>query len=182
MQPQTKSSVIVGVMCFLAAGPALAAADLRVVIPAPAAQYVYANTQYGIAVSNIGNQSAAAVKLTVDLPATHTSPTKYVMGSLAAVDSRCALAGTRLTCTIGTLAKGKSTTVSFALAFNTAVKARRLRLNGGRDFARTLWAQFRSTPRLFFLPPREVPNEAAEAAPQQAGTVSDRAREGERVR
>ena len=63
MQPQTKSSVIVGVMCFLAAGPALAAADLRVVIPAPAAQYVYANTQYGIVVSNIGNQSAAAVKL-----------------------------------------------------------------------------------------------------------------------
>lgn len=122
MQPQTKSSVIVGVMCFLAAGPALAAADLRVVIPAPAAQYVYANTQYGIVVSNIGNQSAAAVKLTVDLPATHTSPTKYVMGSLAAVDSRCVLAGTRLTCTIGTLAKGKSTTVSFALAFAEAAE------------------------------------------------------------
>ena len=72
--------------------------------------------------------------------------------------------------------------VSFALAFNTAVKARRLRLNGGRDFARTLWAQFRSTPRLFFLPPRQVPNEAAEAAPQQAGNASERAREGERVR
>ena len=50
--------------------------------------------------------------------------------------------------------------VSFALAFNTAVKARRLRLNGGRDFARTLWAQFRSKPRLFFLPPPNPPNEA----------------------
>jgi site-specific recombinase len=72
--------------------------------------------------------------------------------------------------------------VSFALAFNTAVKARRLRLNGGRDFARTLWAQFRSTPRLFFLPPRHVPNEAAEAALHQAGNASDRALEGERVR
>ena len=51
--------------------------------------------------------------------------------------------------------------VSFALAFNTAVKARRLRLNGGREFARTLWAQFRSTPRQFFLPPRNAPNEAS---------------------
>ncbi len=122
MQPQNKSSLIVGVLCFLAAGPALAAADLRVVIPAPAAQYVYANMPYGIVVSNIGNQSASTVKLTIDLPATHTSPTKYVMGTLAAVDSRCSLAGTRLTCTLGTLAKGKSTTVTFGLAFAEAAE------------------------------------------------------------
>ncbi|MBP8307373.1 MAG: site-specific recombinase [Burkholderiaceae bacterium] len=52
--------------------------------------------------------------------------------------------------------------VSFALAFNTAVKARRLRLNGGREFARTLWAQFRSDPGPFFLPPRR----ALEPAPE----------------
>ena len=61
---------------------------MRVVIPAPAAQYVYDDTQYGIVVSNIGNQSASAVKLTVDLPATHTSPSTYVMGTLAGVDPR----------------------------------------------------------------------------------------------
>ncbi|HPU52040.1 MAG TPA: site-specific recombinase [Burkholderiaceae bacterium] len=58
--------------------------------------------------------------------------------------------------------------VSFALAFNTAVKARRLRLKGGRDFARILWAQFRSSPRPFFLPPREAAP-AAIAPPSSPG-------------
>ena len=117
MQPRNNFSVILGVVCFLSAGPAFAAADLRVVIPAPAAQQVYDDTQYGIVVTNIGNQTASAVKLTIDLPATQTSPTKYVMGTLSGVDPRCTLAGTRLTCVLGSLAKTKGTTVSFKVAF-----------------------------------------------------------------
>jgi hypothetical protein len=116
----SQCSPVLAVACFLAAAPALAASDVRVVIPTPAAQYVYDDTQYGVVVSNIGNQSAAAVKLTVDLPATHTSPNKYVMGALAGVDPRCALAGTRLTCTLGTIARNKSTVVAFAIALPEA--------------------------------------------------------------
>jgi hypothetical protein len=118
----SKCSPVLAVACFLAATPALAASDVRVVIPAPAAQYVYDDIQYGIVVSNIGNQSAAAVKLTVDLPATHTSPTKHVMGTLAGVDPRCVLAGQRLTCTLGTIAKNKSTVVAFAIALPEAAE------------------------------------------------------------
>lgn len=122
MNPSKMSSLVLAAACFLVAVPALAASDVRVVIPAPAAQYVYDDTQYDIVVSNIGNQSASAVKLTVDLPATHTSPAKYVMGTLAGVDPRCVLSGTRLTCTLGTIGKSKSTTVSFAIALPEAAE------------------------------------------------------------
>ena len=119
MNSSKMSSPVLAVACFLAATPALAASDVRVVIPAPAAQYVYDDTQYGIVVSNIGNQSASAVKLTVNLPATHTSPTTYVMGTLAGVDPRCTLSGTKLTCILGTIGKNKSTTVAFAIAMRS---------------------------------------------------------------
>lgn len=122
MNPNKMPSVVLAAACLLAAMPAYAASDLRVVIPAPAAQYVYDDTQYAIVVSNIGNQSASIVKLTIDLPATHTSPSKYVMGTLAAVDPRCTLSGTRLTCTLGTIAKSKGTTVSFAIALPEAAE------------------------------------------------------------
>jgi len=118
----SKLSMVLAVTCVLAAGPALAASDVRVVIPAPAAVHVYDDTQVGIVVSNIGNQSAAAVQLTVTLPATHTSPTKYVMGTLANVDPRCTKSGTKLTCTLGTIGKNKSTTVSFAIALPQAAE------------------------------------------------------------
>jgi hypothetical protein len=122
MNSSKMSSPVLAVACFLAATPALAASDVRVVIPAPAAQYVYDDTQYGIVVSNIGNQSASAVKLTVNLPATHTSPTTYVMGTLAGVDPRCTLSGTKLTCILGTIGKNKSTTVAFAIALPEAAE------------------------------------------------------------
>ena len=122
MNPNKMPSLVLAAACLLAAMPAFAASDVRVVIPAPVAQYVYDDTQYGIVVSNIGNQSASAVQLKVDLPATHTSPTKHVMGTLAGVDPRCTLSGTRLTCILGTLAKNKSTIVSFAIALPEATE------------------------------------------------------------
>lgn len=122
MNPKHMPSLALAAACFLAAAPVFAAADLRVTIPAPAAQYVHDDTQYDINVANIGNQSASAVKLTVDLPATHTSPVKYVMGTLAGVDPRCTLSGTRLTCTLGTIARNKSTVVSFAIALPEAAE------------------------------------------------------------
>lgn len=119
----TTSSGLLGLACFLLAGPALAAADLRVTIPAPAPQYVYDFTEYGVVVANIGNQSAANVALTITLPATHTSPVVQVMGTLAAVDPRCTRSGTKLLCNLGSLAKNKSTVVSFAIALPEAAEA-----------------------------------------------------------
>lgn len=123
MTQGTLSSVVIGLSCFLAAAPALAASDLRVTIPAPAPQLVYSPTSYGIVVANIGNQSASNVSLTVNLPATHTSPQVYVMGTLSAVDARCTRSGTKLTCALGTIAKNTSKTVTFNIALPEATEA-----------------------------------------------------------
>ncbi len=111
-----KSASLLGLSCFLAAAPALAAPDLRVEIPSPAPQYVHEDMDYGVVVTNIGKHSAAGVSLTIDLPPTHTSPVVHVMGILSGVDARCSRSGARLTCNLGTLAKGQATTVSFTIA------------------------------------------------------------------
>lgn len=123
MHKNSKLSSLVGLACFLAAAPALAAADLRVTIPAPAPQLVHDSTHYGVTVANIGNQSAAGVVLTITLPATHTSPTKYVMGTLSGVDVRCTAAGTKLTCALGSVAKNTSKTVVFDIALPESSEA-----------------------------------------------------------
>jgi hypothetical protein len=105
--------IVSGLAVFLVATPVLAAADVRVQIPAPAPALVYDATHMSIPVSNIGNKTANSVVLTVTLPATHTSPTVHVMGTLANVDPRCAASGTQLTCALGSIAKNTSKTVTF---------------------------------------------------------------------
>jgi hypothetical protein len=114
-------AVLLGLSCFLFAGSALAASDLRVTVPAPAAQYVYDFTEYDVVVANIGNQTASAVSLTITLPTTHSSPDR-VMGTLAAVDPRCTLSALKLVCNLGTLGKNKSTVVSFDIALPEAAE------------------------------------------------------------
>jgi hypothetical protein len=115
------SSFLAFGMLFLA-DPALAAADVRVVIPAPAAVHVYDDTEYEVVVSNIGNKTASSVSLTIQLPATHTSPTVHVMGTLSNVDSRCAASGTRLVCALGSMNKNTSKTVTFDIALPEAAE------------------------------------------------------------
>ncbi len=107
-------------LTFLFATSAMAAADVRVTIPAPAAAHVYDATEYDIVVANIGNKSANGVVLTVDLPATHTSPQVYVMGALSGIDPRCVRVGTTLSCNLGAIARNNSTTVSFDIALPQA--------------------------------------------------------------
>lgn len=123
MLTDKQSASLLGLSCFLAAAPALAAPDLRVQIPAPAAQYVDEDIAYDVVVANIGKHAAAGVSLTIDLPATHTSPVVHVMGALSGVDVRCARSAARLTCNLGALAKGQSTTVSFTIALPQAAGA-----------------------------------------------------------
>lgn len=113
---------VLGIASLVAAAPAFAAADIKVTIPAPAAAYVYDATSYGVVVSNIGNKTANSVVLTVQLPATHTSPTVYVMGTTSSVDSRCSASGTKLICNLGSMLKLTSKTVTFNIALPEAAE------------------------------------------------------------
>ncbi|MEZ4449547.1 MAG: hypothetical protein R3B09_08705 [Nannocystaceae bacterium] len=120
MHHGTLSSALFGLAAVLTAGSALAAANLRVTIPASAPTHVYDDLDYDVIVANTGNKSAAAVTLSIALPQTHTSPQVHVMGDLSGVDPRCALNGTTLSCALGTIAKGQSAAVSFSIALPEA--------------------------------------------------------------
>lgn len=101
---------------FLVSTPALAAApDLAVDIPSTAATHVYSSASYSVEVSNVGNRRASNATLTIDLPATNTSPVVHVMGEVDAIDSRCTLTGTQLQCNLGKIRKNRSKTVTFDL-------------------------------------------------------------------
>jgi hypothetical protein len=90
--------------------------DLRVRIDEPVGYEVYETQPFSVVVSNNGNRDASTVRLTVQLPVTNTSPQVYVMGEVGLIDSRCQEVGTTLVCTLGTLRKGRSTTVGFDIA------------------------------------------------------------------
>ena len=114
-----------GLVVLLAAGTAAAAPqpDLRVTYSPPPTPAVYASASYGVTVANIGTKDAQGVSLTIQLPATATSPQVYVMGTLGTFDSRCVrggangtAAGTRLVCTLGLVKKNTSKTVALNLA------------------------------------------------------------------
>lgn len=110
----TRLLVVLATTLF--AVPAFAAADLTASITAPASVAVDAAGRYQVTVRNIGNKTASNVAVAVTLPATHTSPTVYVLGDLGARDSRCTVSGTQLNCALGRLAKSRLTTVFFDIA------------------------------------------------------------------
>jgi hypothetical protein len=92
------------------------AADVSATILPPAAHDVDAPARYQVRVANSGGQ-ARNVSVTIDLPQTNTSPQVYLMGTLVARDSRCALSAQTLTCSLGKLNGGQSKTVWFDVAF-----------------------------------------------------------------
>jgi uncharacterized repeat protein (TIGR01451 family) len=98
-----------------APGAALAAAgpNLATSWSTPAA-VVDASATYGVSVKNNGNQNANSVSLSIALPPTSTSPTVYVLGDLGTTSASCSRSGTTLTCSLGTIKRGKTTSVSFA--------------------------------------------------------------------
>ncbi len=107
---------VLAVLAMTVATPAFAAANLKVAFSAPAGLRVYQNGTYTATVSNNGNKAASAVSVQIQLPKTATSPQVYVLGTLGAKSNNCTLVGTKLSCTIGTLAKGASSSVFFNLA------------------------------------------------------------------
>lgn len=98
------------------AGSAQAASDVTVSITAPASPAVYQSASYSVLVRNIGNQNASNVSLTIALPTTGSSPTNTVLGTLGSWSSGCSRSGTNLVCSLGTINRNKSKSVSFTMA------------------------------------------------------------------
>lgn len=103
---------------LLAAAPAHAApkTDLTVAINAPSGTHVYESGHYTVQVSNLSNRNAGSVVLTIQLPVTHTTPV-HIMGTLGARDSRCAVSGTKLVCSLGSVGAFSNKTVFFDITF-----------------------------------------------------------------
>ncbi len=113
-----KLAALAATACLLLVTEAAAAPgpDLRPTISPPPPTNVYATGRYNVTVANIGNQNAASASLTIELPATNTSPQVYVMGTLGARSASCTPSGTRLTCNLGQIRRNRSTTVFFDIA------------------------------------------------------------------
>lgn len=94
---------------------ALAGVDLRATISAPSVA-VYQTGTYSVTVKNLGNTISNTNTVSITLPATHTSPSVYVMGTVGAMSSACSLSGTTITCNLGQIKANKSKTVTFDLA------------------------------------------------------------------
>jgi uncharacterized repeat protein (TIGR01451 family) len=95
---------------------AASVADLTVSFSAPPVPRVDDVAHYVVNVGNTGNRNADSVSLSVQLPATHTSPGVFVLGDLSNVDPRCARSGTKLVCSLGRINRGTATSVGFDLA------------------------------------------------------------------
>jgi len=88
-------------------------ADLSVALVPPSSEMVYSANSYSVTVSNIGKKDASGVVLSMDFPLTHTSPQVFLLGSITQLDSRCAIQAGRVSCALGNLLRGKSTSVAF---------------------------------------------------------------------
>ena len=102
---------------FVLSAPAALAAspDLTTAITAPAV-VVDADGTYSVRVRNVGSANAGTVTLTIQLPATGTSPGVYPMGDVGAMTTGCSLSGTKITCTTSSIRKGKYSDFTFVMA------------------------------------------------------------------
>ncbi|MCB9730565.1 MAG: hypothetical protein H6744_07985 [Deltaproteobacteria bacterium] len=116
-----RTIAMLGMLLLAPAAQAASRPDLTVGISGPASVGVYVDTTYTVSVSNVGNRNADAVRLEIELPQTHTSPTIQVMGLVGSFSNGCSLAGTRLTCNLGTVKRSKSKSVSFSIALPVSV-------------------------------------------------------------
>jgi hypothetical protein len=110
-------------LAFSSFGAAFAAApDLTPSISGPVSTQVESTGRYTVTVSNRGNASSASTStVAIQLPVTATSPTVHVMGVLGAKSSNCTRSGTQLVCTVGSIRKGRSTSVWFDIALPESV-------------------------------------------------------------
>lgn len=103
-------AILVGSNAALAAsGP-----DLSVsIIPDSSPALANSTVGYQVKVTNSGNKKASNVSVTIDLPKTNTSPTRYLLGT-ASTASPCSLSGSTITCSISSINAGKNASVGFS--------------------------------------------------------------------
>lgn len=102
--------LVAALSLYAASSAAFAAADLTASLSGPAAVNVGAIGRYTVTVNNIGNANTTTGSVVIQLPETSTTPI-YTMGTVNAKSSVCTQSGTVLTCNIGGLRRGKSTSV-----------------------------------------------------------------------
>ncbi len=109
-------SRIFSTLLLLASTSAFAAPDLSVSLVAPTSITVGAMASYTVNTKNVGNHTAYNAKVVIQLPKTNTSPTVHVLGDLGTMSTGCSLSGTKLTCLLGTIQKGKTKPATFQIA------------------------------------------------------------------
>lgn len=117
--------MIVQTLALIAlSSPAFAAprADLTSSITRSTTPYVYQSARYTVAVRNSGNATASGSSVVIQLPVTHGS-TVVVLGTLGAKSASCTQSGTRLTCTLGSISRGATSSVYFDIAFPESTSA-----------------------------------------------------------
>ena len=113
--------LVLPLVAVLTSTSALAGPDLVTTIDAPTGVSVYENARWFVAVDNVGDRHARDVALTIDLPATHTSPVVEVLGVLGAIDADCSASGLQIQCDLGRIRAGRSAEVYFNIELPYAV-------------------------------------------------------------
>lgn len=85
--------------------------DLATSITPPAPTLVKTTSRYTFVVANVGNKNAPGSTISIALPPTHTSPQVYVLGDVIGYSAGCSLAGTTLSCNLGTINRNTSKSV-----------------------------------------------------------------------
>lgn len=152
-------------LALTSAPSAFAASDLTTAISGPATQYVYESGTFTVTVNNIGNQSASNVTVAVQLPVTNTYPVA-IMGTLGSRSSGCTLSGSVMTCSLGTIARKKSASATFAFTFPESTQALGFTATAATSSAENSTSNNSSSYTavlenydVTFTPPRQVLNE-----------------------
>ena len=129
-----KSIVLSFLITALCAVSAYAAQNpnLRVTLQGPATAAVYSPYQYTATVKNIGNGAAANVKVTIDLPETDTSPSKYILGTLSGFNAAyCQVVTRKLVCTqSGNLGNNQQRVYTFNFELPISTKTLSIKATG----------------------------------------------------
>lgn len=114
---------LVAFSALFVSGSAFAASDVTVSVSQSSTPYVYQSGRYNVTVSNVGNQTANSVSVSITLPTTNTSPQVYVMGTVGSMASGCTRSGAVITCSLGSIRRARSATAWFDLTLPEAAEA-----------------------------------------------------------
>lgn len=86
--------------------------DLQVNWQGPASSLIKSPYQYTVSVKSSG-KAASNVKVVVDFPLTHTSPTNYILGKLTGLPTNCQIVSNKLQCNLDTIGKNATKFINF---------------------------------------------------------------------